>query len=154
MTSWLIDKSALWKLPRSPDYSMWLDRINRGQVWSSLPTRLEVAVSAREPDHWATLQRDLLAPLLEAHTTPRSEAVAMEIISVLVRARLHRAVSLPDVMIASIAAVDRLTVLHDGRDFDHIRDVYGAPAAERLVCRPRPFPGGWGSPKVGSRAAC
>lgn len=132
MTAWLVDKSALWKLPRSTDYTVWLDRINRGQVWGSLPTRLEVAVSARDPDHWPILHRDLLAPLLEAHATPRSEAVAMEIMSALVAARLHRTVPLPDVMIASIAVVDRLTVLHDDRDFDRIREVYGAPPGERL----------------------
>lgn len=132
MTAWLVDKSALWKLPRSPDYPAWLDRINHGQVWGSLPTRLEVAVSARDPEHWPILHRDLLAPLLEANATPRSEAVAMEIMSALVAARLHRSVPLPDVMIASIAVVDRLTVLHDDRDFDRIREVYGAPRGERL----------------------
>lgn len=57
-------------------------------------------------------------------------------------------------MIASLATVDRLAVLHDDRDFDHIRDVYGAPAGSGSACRPRSFPGGWGIPKVGSRAAC
>jgi len=51
----------------------------------------------------------------------------------LVGARLHRAVPLPDVMIASIAVADQLTVLHDDRDFDRIRQVYGAPPAERLT---------------------
>lgn len=132
MTDWLIDKSALWKLPQSPEYEVWIDRINRGQVRGGLPTRLEVAVSARDPGHWPSLRRALLAPLLEAHATPRSEAVAMEIMSALVAARLHRAVPLPDVMIASIAVVDRLTVLHDDRDFDRIREVYGAPDGERL----------------------
>jgi hypothetical protein len=32
VSAWLVDKSALWKLPRSPDYPVLLDRINRGQV--------------------------------------------------------------------------------------------------------------------------
>jgi predicted nucleic acid-binding protein len=56
----------------------------------------------------------------------------MEIMAALVAARLHRTVPLPDVMIASIAVADRLTVLHDDRDFDRIREVYGAPVGERL----------------------
>lgn len=133
LTAWLIDKSALWKLPRSPEYGDWVERINRGQVWGCLPTRLEVAVSARDPEHWPILRHDLLAPLLEANATPRSEAVAMEIMDALVSARLHRTVPLPDVMIASIAVADLLTVLHDDRDFDRIRQVYGAPPAERLT---------------------
>jgi predicted nucleic acid-binding protein len=136
VTSWLIDKSALWKLPQSPDYPAWLDRINGGQVWGCLPTRLEVAVSARDLDHWPILRENLLAPLLEANATPRSEVIALEIMDALVEARLHRTVPLPDVMVASIAVAYRLTVLHDDRDFDRIRQVYGALAAERLVLRP------------------
>lgn len=50
----------------------------------------------------------------------------------LVAARLHRSVPLPAVMIASIAVVERLTVLHDDRDVDRIREVYAAPLVERL----------------------
>lgn len=133
MNDWLIDKSALWRLPRSPDYGTWLDRINRGRVWAGLPTRLEVAVSAREPEHWPTLRGQLLDPLLEAQTTPRSEAVALEIMEALLGARLHRSVPLPDVLIASLAVVQRLTVLHHDRDFDRITEAYGQPEAEWLT---------------------
>jgi predicted nucleic acid-binding protein len=132
VTGWLVDKSALWKLPRSPDYPTWIDRINRGLVSVSLPTRLEVAVSARDSGHWPLLKRDLLAPLLDVHPTPRSEALAIEIMDALVERGLHRTVPIPDVMVASIAAAERLAVLHDDRDFDHIREVFGAPDAERL----------------------
>lgn len=136
MTVWLIDKSALWKLPQSPDYQGWLEHINRGQVWVGLPTWLEVAVSARDPAHWPTLRRDLLEPLLTAPATPRSEAVAVEIMEALLAAGLHRSVALPDVMIAALAVVERLTVLHDDRGFGWIHDAYGAPTVERLVlCR-------------------
>lgn len=133
MNGWLLDKSALWKLSRSSDYELWIDRVNRGQVWACLATRLEVAVSARDATHWPTLRRDLLDPLLDAHATPRSENVAIEIMDRLVATRLHRAVPLPDVMIASIAVVERLIVLHDDHDFERIRDAYGGPDAERLV---------------------
>ena len=95
-------------------------------------TRLEVAVSARDGTHWPVLRRDLLDPLLDAHVTPRSERAALEIMECLVENRLHRAVPLPDIMIASIAAVERLTVLHDDRDFERIHEVYGEPVVERL----------------------
>ena len=133
MTDWLIDKSALWKLPQSPDYEVWLDRINRGTVWAGLPTKLEVAVSARDPQHWPTLRHNLLEPLLDAAATPRSEAVAVEIMEALLGARLHRCVPLPDVMIASLAVVGHLTVLHHERDFDLINQVYGESAVEWLA---------------------
>ena len=51
----------------------------------------------------------------------------------LVRAGLHRSVRLPDVLVASIAVAQRLTVLHDDRDFERITDCYGAPQYERLI---------------------
>lgn len=132
MTDWLIDKSALWKLPQSPDYEVWLDRINRGRVWVGLPTKLEVAVSARDPQHWPTLRHQLLEPLLDAAATVRSEAVAVEIMEALLSAGLHRCVALPDVMVASLAVVGRLAVLHHDRDFDRINQIYGEPTAEWL----------------------
>lgn len=132
MTDWLVDKSALWRLAQSPDYELWIDRINRGRVRVGLPTVLEVAVSARDADHWPQLRRGLLAPLLTCETTPRSEAVAVEIMDALVTARLHRSVPLPDILVASLAAAHRLTALHDDRDFDRIHETYGAPDVERL----------------------
>lgn len=135
LTRWLVDKSALWKLPQSPDYELWLSRIDRGLVLVSLPTRLEVAVSTRDPEHWPTLKTQMLAPLLEISATLRSESVALAIMDTLVDARLHRAVPLPDVMIASIAVAERLTVLHDDRDFERIRKTYGSPDNERLRLR-------------------
>lgn len=49
-----------------------------------------------------------------------------------VAARLHRSVALPDVVVATIAAAKRLTVLHDDRDFELITEVFGAPHGERL----------------------
>jgi hypothetical protein len=58
---------------------MWLDRINRRAVWAGLPTKLRVAVSARDSQHWPTLCHHLLEPLLDVATTSHSEAVAMEI---------------------------------------------------------------------------
>jgi predicted nucleic acid-binding protein len=132
VTRWLIDKSALWKLPRSRDYATWVDCINRGEVSISLPTRLEVAVSARDREHWPLLKRDLLAPLLDAYATPRSEAVAVQLMDALVERGLHRSVALPDVMVASVAVAEGLTVLHDAHDFERIHQAFGGPVVQRL----------------------
>ena len=132
MTRWLADKSALWKLPHSPDYHDWLNKINRGRVLVSLPTQLDVAVSARNPADWPTLRRNLLEPLLSVNATPRSESVALEIMDALITAHLHRTVPIPDVLVASVAVVEKLTVLHDDRDFERIEKAYGAPANQRL----------------------
>lgn len=133
MSDWVIDKSALWKLPRSSDYPTWIDRINRGRVWVALPTVLEVAVSSRDVEDWPRLRDEVLAPLLTLNATPRSETIAVAIMEVLIAARLHRSVPLPDVLVASLAVEHRLRVLHDDRDFDRIRAVYGdRPDVERL----------------------
>jgi predicted nucleic acid-binding protein len=56
----------------------------------------------------------------------------MEIMDALIAARLHRTVPIPDVLVAAVVVVERLTVLHDDRDFDRIQEVYGGPAYERL----------------------
>ncbi|MGH8907241.1 MAG: hypothetical protein ACRD0K_12120 [Egibacteraceae bacterium] len=56
----------------------------------------------------------------------------MEIMEALIDQRLHRCVPLPDVMVASLAVVQRLSVVHHDRDFDRIKQVYGAPDAEWL----------------------
>jgi predicted nucleic acid-binding protein len=132
VTRWLADKSALWKLPQSPDYREWLSKINRGQVFLSLPTQLEIAVSARDSTHWPVLRGNLIEPLLAVNATPRSASVAVEIMEALITANLHRTVPIPDVLIAAVAVVERLSVLHDDRDFERIEKVYGAPANERL----------------------
>jgi len=98
-----------------------------------LLTRLEVAVSARDTSHWPELREQLLTPLLDASATPHSEMAAMGMMEALLFQGVHRTVSLPDVMVASIAAVNRLVVLHDDQDFDRIRHVYGHPEVERLA---------------------
>jgi hypothetical protein len=132
MTTWLVDTSAVWKVPDSADYTTWLDRIDRGLVEVCLPTWLEIARSARSAEHWPVLRRSLLSPLVPRSMTPRAERLAIDIAGSLVAAGLHRAVPVPDVMVAAVAAADGLTVLHDDRDFDRIAEVFGAPAVERL----------------------
>jgi len=47
VTNWLIDKSALVRLPTSPDADGWAGRIERGLVRITTVTRLEVGYSAR-----------------------------------------------------------------------------------------------------------
>lgn len=132
MNGWLADKSALWKIPHSPDFAEWMSRINRGLVRSCFITRLEVAVSARNPAHWVTMRQDLLDPLVDAPFGPRAERTAVGIMDALVQHGLHRSVRVPDVMIAAVAVVERLVVLHDDKDFERIRDAYGEPDVERL----------------------
>ena len=132
MTSWLIDKSALVRLAGSPDAAEWAGRIERGLVRIATVTRLEVGYSARsDADLRAGLRRPPLASMPVECLTPAIEDRAVEILALLADRGQHRAPSLPDVIIAAIAELAGLTVLHLDKDFDIIAEITGQPA-ERL----------------------
>lgn len=132
MINWVADTSAVWKIARSPQFELWADRIARGLVRAALPTWLEVARSARSTTDWQRLKGSLLTPLVPVGFSPRSDALALEISNALVEAGLHRAVPVPDVLIASVALAEGLTVLHDDHDFVRIAQVVPELAHERL----------------------
>lgn len=133
VTGWLIDKSALVRLAASPDAAEWASRIGRGLVRISTLTRLEVGFSARSADD---LRRSLTEPPLSAmpveYLTPAGEDRAMVVQQALSTAGHHRAPSIPDLLIAAIAELSRLTVLHLDKDFELIAGVTGQPV-ERLA---------------------
>jgi predicted nucleic acid-binding protein len=52
---------------------------------------------------------------------------------ILARTGRHRAPSVPDLLIAAIAELDGLTVLHVDKDFDLIAEVTGQPVEQLLV---------------------
>jgi predicted nucleic acid-binding protein len=132
VTSWLIDKSALVRLAGSPDAAEWAGRIERGLVRIATVTRLEVGYSARSgPELRAGLRRPPLASMPVEYLTPAIEDRAVEILALLADRGQHRAPSLPDVIIAAIAELAGLTVLHLDKDFDIIVEITGQPA-ERL----------------------
>jgi predicted nucleic acid-binding protein len=132
MTSWLIDKSALVRLAGSPDAVEWAGRIERGLVRVSTVTRLEVGYSARSgSDLRAGLRQPPLASMPVEYLTPAIEDRAVEVLALLADRGQHRAPSLPDLIIAAIAELAGLTILHLDKDFDIIADITGQPI-ERL----------------------
>ena len=132
MTTWLIDKSALVRLPASPDAAEWAGRIERGLVRITTVTRLEVGHSARSgPELRSGLRQPPLASMPVEYLTPAIEDRAVEVLALLADRGQHRAPSLPDLIIAAAAELARLTVLHLDHDFDVIATVTGQPV-ERL----------------------
>ena len=133
VTGWLIDKSALVRLAASPDAAEWASRISRGLVRISTLTRLEVGFSARSAHD---LRRSVTEPPLSAmpveYLTPAGEDRAMVVQQALAGAGHHRAPSIPDLLIAAIAELSRLTVLHLDKDFELIAGITGQPV-ERLA---------------------
>ena len=128
MTSWLIDKSALVRLAVSRDAAEWAARIERGLVRITTVTRLEVGYSARSgPDLRAGLAQPPLSAMPVEYLTPAIEDRSVEVLTLLADRGLHRAPSVPDLIIAATAELAGLTVLHLDKDFDVIAEITGQP---------------------------
>ena len=133
MTTWLIDKSALVRLGRSPDAGLWIGRIERGMVRISMLTRLEVGFSARSAaDLRVSLFEPPVASMPIEYLTPAMEARAEVVQALLADRGQHRAPSIPDLVIAAMAEISQLTVLHVDKDYELIAGVTGQPT-ERLA---------------------
>jgi len=125
--TWVVDKSVLARVGRAEVRSTFLPRAQAGRVAVTILTELEVGFSARSiRDHESTL-RTVLAHLLPAFVTPRAEQRAREVQAALIRRGQHRAVSIPDLLVAAVAEVERLTVLHYDSDFDLIAKITAQP---------------------------
>ena len=136
VTTWLIDKSALVRLPASADAAEWATRIERGLVRITTVTRLETGYSARSgPELRTALQQPPLSSMPVEYLTPAIEDRAMEILILLADRGQHRAPSIPDLVIAATAELAGLTILHLDKDFDLIAEVTGQPM-ERLNISP------------------
>jgi predicted nucleic acid-binding protein len=132
VTSWLIDKSALTRLARSPDAASWAERIQRGHVRISTVTRLEVGYSARSASELRTaLRQPPLASMPVEYMTPTIEDRAVALQIALADRGHHRAPSIPDLLIAATAELAQLTVLHVDQDFELIAELTDQPV-ERL----------------------
>lgn len=130
---WLVDKSAYARLTRSPDATLWLDRINRGLVQISTLTLLEIGFSAQDAEGWHAFQHGPPISLMPVcDITPRAERRALEVQGRLAEQGQHRAPSIPDLLIAAVAEVAGLTVLHVDKDFELIAGVSDQPT-ERLT---------------------
>lgn len=131
-TGWLIDKSALVRLGASADAEAWANRIERALVRIATVTLLEVGYSARTA---AELRAGYAEPPIAAmpveYATPVAEDRALQVLAILAERGTHRAPSIPDLLIASIAESAGLVVLHQDKDFELIAAVTGQ-RVERL----------------------
>lgn len=132
LTKWLIDKSALVRLARSPDAVEWASRIERGLVRITTVTRLEIGYSARSSeDTRAAFAIPPVSAMPVEYLTPGVEDRALEVQLLLAARGQHRAPSIPDLMVAAAAELAGLTVLHLDKDFELIAALTGQPT-ERI----------------------
>ena len=129
---WLIDKSALVRLGSTADAEASAGRIERGLVRIATVTLLEVGYSARDASELRSGLRDPpVGSMPVEYATPVSEDRAVEVLALLGDRGHHRGPSIPDVMIAALAEIAGLVVLHDDRHFELIAEVTGQ-RVERL----------------------
>ena len=122
---YLVDKSALWRLPVPAVADVLLPRIVGGLVGVSIVTELEMGYSAKSLDHYLDVRRTLVDRLLTVALPARAEARAREVQRELVERGQHRSAGVADLLIAATAEMERLTVLHLDADFDLIAEVTG-----------------------------
>ena len=124
MLRYLIDTSALARYLQPPVKSLLDSRVSRGLIGVCVVTALEVGYSSRTlRDH--DRQSMLLESFIPVLVTPRAERRATQIQRALIDAGTHRGVSVADLLLAAVAEVERLTVLHYDADFDRIASVTG-----------------------------
>ncbi|HYO20319.1 MAG TPA: PIN domain nuclease [Dermatophilaceae bacterium] len=126
--AWLVDKSALVRLSMSKDAQAWADRIGRGLLRITTVTLLEVGFSARSgSDFRESSQRPPLSLMPVECMTPAAERRAVEMQMALADRGMHRAPSIPDLLIAAVAERSGLIVLHHDKDFELIAEITGQP---------------------------
>ena len=125
-TRYLIDKSALARMPLEPVRSRLAPIIEAGEAATCAIIDLEVLYSARNhQDHERTRQRRSLA----YDSVPITEEIlqrAIEIQGELARSSRHR-IPIPDLIIAAAAEASDLILLHYDRDYDLIAEVTRQP---------------------------
>ena len=137
VTNWLIDKSAIVRLPlgHADNVDSWRLRIDRGLVRISTITRLELGFSVRTgAEGREGFRRPPLSLMPIERITPAIEDRAEEVQLLLADRGQHRAPSIPDLLIAATAEKAGLTVLAVDKDFDLIAEITGQPV-ETLALR-------------------
>lgn len=124
---YIADKSAIARL-RHPQVSAALSPlIPVGEVATCGVIELEVLYSARSYQDLVRTRatRAQAFPLVAMLQEDFDRAIS--VMEELARRGLHRAVGLPDLLIAAVAEREHLVVLHYDADYDHVAAVTGQP---------------------------
>lgn len=132
--SWLVDKSVLARVEVPEVADAVLPRFQAGQVGMALITELGVGFSARSTQDYESMRENLLDHLIPVAMPLRAEDRARELQRELVARGQHRGVSVPDLVLAAMADIEGLTILHYDADFDLVSDVTGQPMEWVVPC--------------------
>lgn len=127
MAVYLADKSALTRRETRPEVREVVEPLLlAGRIATCGIVDLELLFSAPDPATYAELARVLRA-LPRVPVTDAAVDRALEVQSLLAERSQHRAVPLPDLVVAACAERAGLTVLHYDGDFDRIAAVTDQP---------------------------
>lgn len=125
MPTYLADKSALAHM-KDPDVAAKLaPLIMDGEVATCGVVELEVLYSARSERDLAATRAERAAAFPRIAMSEIDFLRAEDVITQLARRGHHRAVSLPDLLIAAVAERSKLVVMHYDSDYDEIAAVTG-----------------------------
>jgi predicted nucleic acid-binding protein len=126
LATYLVDKSALARLAHPEVADVLLRLVKAGLTATTGIVSLEMLYSARN-----LAEHDRIRSGLSAHewlfTDDQDLTRALDVQSQLTALGKHRAVPLPDLLIAAIAERHQVTVLHYDADFDLIATVTDQP---------------------------
>lgn len=127
MATYLADKSALTRHDTRPEVREIVEPLLlAGRIATCGIVDLELLYSASDPAIYAELAR-VLRSLPRVPVTDAAVDRALEVQGLLAARSQHRAVSLPDLLVAACAEMAGLTVLHYDADFDRIAEVTDQP---------------------------
>jgi predicted nucleic acid-binding protein len=124
--AYLIDKSALARMPLAPVRERLAPILAAGEAATCAVIDLEVLFSARNREEYDRIRH---RRALAYHSVPITESILQRAIDVqaeLARRGRHR-VPIPDLLIAATAEAAGLTLLHYDHDYDVIAEVTRQP---------------------------
>lgn len=125
---YLVDKSALARVARSPEVQAALIRLDDiGVLATTAVIDLEIGYSARNLAEFDSVAVDRAELYQQLPLTPAVTDRARQVQRQLVRAGQHRGPGVPDLLIAATAELNNATVVHYDRDYDTIAAITGQP---------------------------
>lgn len=124
MPAYLADKSALVRLGL-PEAGWLATEILNGSVRRSSMTDLEVYFSAKSSKDLQDIMNEREMGFVLVDTTQLDWERAIEVLTLLAHSGMHRAVGIPDLLIAAVAERHELILVHYDSDFDHVAAVTG-----------------------------
>lgn len=131
----LIDSSAINRVAKNAGVAERIkDCFDSGLGYTCAILDLEALWSSRSPADYVAIAKYRNGVFRWAETDDRAMQRALEVQGILASKSMIRAVGLADLIIAAVAEINALTILHYDSDFDHIASITSQPC-EWVVAR-------------------